>query len=178
MIPADLDGLWRELGIPSDYPAQRGLRRHREARRLVAVEAGEFCPRVELSPRAASAWKRLQAAARDDGIELVAFSGFRSIARQADIIRAHLRRGRRLDDLLWFVAAPGCSEHHTGRAVDVGTPGGTRLEESFARTAAFRWLVRRAKKFGFRLSYPRGNPHGFGYEPWHWCWHQTRRRSA
>ena len=63
------------------------------------------------------------------------------------------------------------TEHHTGRAVDVMTPGGPILEEAFEDTDAFRWLARHACRFGFRLSYPRGNAHGFAYEPWHWAWH-------
>ena len=32
------------------------------------------------------------------------------------------------------------------------------------------WLRTNAPRFGFHLSYPRNNPHGIGYEPWHWCW--------
>ncbi|HEX7650108.1 MAG TPA: D-alanyl-D-alanine carboxypeptidase family protein, partial [Noviherbaspirillum sp.] len=27
-----------------------------------------------------------------------------------------------------------------------------------------------AGRFGFTLSYPRGNTYGFIYEPWHWCY--------
>jgi D-alanyl-D-alanine carboxypeptidase len=176
MTRADLDRLWHDLGIPGDYAVRRGLLRHREARRLVPVEAGSLCPPIELSPPAAAAWKRLHAAARHDGVDLIALSGFRSIARQTELIRSHLRRGRRLDDLLRFVAAPGCSEHHTGRAIDIGGPGDTKLAESFARTPAFRWLRRRAARFGFRMSYPQNNHNGFGYEPWHWCWHRSAQR--
>ena len=66
-------------------------------------------------------------------------------------------------------APPGCSEHHTGRAVDIGTPHCKVLDEEFEQTEAFDWLVRFAGKFGFRLSYPRGNSCGYAYEPWHWC---------
>jgi D-alanyl-D-alanine carboxypeptidase len=32
--------------------------------------------------------------------------------------------------------------------------------------------MQHADRFGFRLSYPYGNPHGMAYEPWHWaCLH-------
>ena len=44
------------------------------------------------------------------------------------------------------------------------------LEEEFERSDAFAWLTRRAGEFGFRMSYPRDNPHGVAYEPWHWAW--------
>ena len=113
----------------------------------------------------------MHAAAAADGITLIPLSGFRSIARQYRIIRRNLAKGRPLPDILRFIAAPGFSEHHTGRAIDIGDPTDVSIEDSFDRTAAFRWLRRRAGKFGFVMSYPRRNPHGIGYEPWHWCWH-------
>jgi D-alanyl-D-alanine carboxypeptidase len=107
------------------------------------------------------------AAARSD-IELVPISGFRSIARQTEIFREKLAAGKRLEEILRYVAAPGFSEHHTGRALDIGSPDHIELDEDFARTGAFRWLASNAASFGFVMSYPRGNPHGIGYEPWHW----------
>ena len=166
--------LHRTLGIPLDYAARRHLPVQREARRLVSIgPAADDGQPVLLAPRAAAAWKRMRRVAVRNGIELLPLSGFRSVARQARIIRLRLDRGQPLDSILKFVAAPGCSEHHTGRALDLGCPGYAGLDEDFAKTAAFRWLKRRAKEFGFRLSYPRHNPHGIGFEPWHWCWTES-----
>ena len=51
------------------------------------------------------------------------------------------------------------------------TPGDRPAEESFEATAAFAWLGEYAGRHGFGLSYPRGNPHGIVYEPWHWRFH-------
>ncbi|MDB6165085.1 MAG: vanYB, partial [Lacunisphaera sp.] len=130
---------------------------------------------IQLTPAAARAWRRMRAAAAVDGIVLVPLSGFRSVVRQTGIIRKKLAAGRSLGSILRFIAAPGCSEHHTGRALDLGSPEDQEMEYSFARTGAFRWLQRHAARFGFRLSYPRGNPHGIGYEPWHWCWRRSNR---
>ena len=162
--------LWEKLGIPADYPRVRGLPLQREATRLVSVgRAPDDGKIVRLSPRAAAAWRRMRDAAAKDGITLLPLSGFRSVARQTKIIRGHLAQGRPLADLLRYVAAPGCSEHHTGRALDIGSPDeGAHFEASFDRTKEYRWLKRHAVRFGFRLSYPRNNPHGIGYEPWHW----------
>ena len=70
-------------------------------------------------------------------------------------------------------AAPGYSEHHTGRAVDLTTPGTPPLLEAFERTAAFAWLERHAARFGFVMTYPRNNPLGVIYEPWHWTFHEA-----
>ncbi len=113
----------------------------------------------------------MQTAARRDGIALDAISGFRSVEYQAAIIRRKRARGLSLDSILSVNAAPGYSEHHSGRALDIGSPGEPPAEESFERTAAFAWLQSNARRFGFRMSYPRDNPFGIVYEPWHWCWH-------
>ncbi len=125
---------------------------------------------IRLTPRAAMAWRRMQAAAERDGVALWALSGFRSVRRQTEIVRRKLARGDSIAEVLRVIAAQGYSEHHTGRAVDIGSPENASLEESFELTAAYRWLSRHAGKFGFTLSYPRRNPHQIAYEPWHWCW--------
>lgn len=170
-MSASLRSIRRSLGIPADYGAARGMTAFREARRLVFVgrDPSDGKP-VRLALPAARAWRRMRAAAAADGVTLLPLSGFRSIARQTRLIRRHLANGRPLDDILRYIAAPGYSEHHTGRALDIGDPADVSVEESFARTPAYRWLRRRAGEFGFHLSYPRGNRHGIGYEPWHWCW--------
>lgn len=159
-----------QLGIPADYARTRNLTLHREATRLVYVGRNPDGRRLRLTPDAARAWRRMRAAAEGDGIELIAISAFRSVRRQTALIRKKLAAGKAIEDILRYMAAPGFSEHHTGRALDIGSPGHTELEEAFAGTAAFRWLSRHARKFGFRLSYPRHNRNGIGYEPWHWCW--------
>lgn len=165
--------MWRELGIPADYLSARALPLHDEADEsaLVTIAHNDEGRPVRLIPPAADAWRQLHHAAACDGVTLLPLSGFRSVARQAELIRAKLAAGQPLALILRLVAAPGCSEHHTGRALDVGSPEDTALDEEFARTAAFRWLARHAATHGFVLSYSPGNPHGIGYEPWHWCWH-------
>lgn len=166
-----LRSLHCELGIPADYAARRHLPWQREARRLVTVgRAADDGKTIRLAPRAAAAWRRMRDAAAQDGIELLPLSGFRSVARQAAIIRQRLAEGQTLTGILKLVAAPGCSEHHTGRALDLGSPGNAKLDVYFAKTREFCWLCRHAPSFGFSLSYPRQNPHGIAYEPWHWCW--------
>ena len=89
---------------------------------------------------------------------------------QLGIFERKLARGLTVEEILKVNAAPGYSEHHGGRALDIGTPDEPPAEESFEKTAAFAWLQRNADGHGFVLSYPRDNPHGIVYEPWHWCW--------
>ena len=55
-------------------------------------------------------------------------------------------------------------------SIDVFKNGEPPAEESFEATPAFAWLQQHAGGFGFTMSYPRGNPHGIVYEPWHWCY--------
>ena len=167
------DRIWARLGIPDDYDAARHLPVQREAKTLTSIGRNDDGRLIRLTPQAAAAWRRMQAAATGDGLTLLPISGFRSVARQTKIIRDKLAAGQRIGEILRFVAAPGCSEHHTGRALDIGSPDDRDLDERFGRTREYRWLKRNAGRFGFHLSYPRDNGHGIGYEPWHWCW---RRR--
>jgi D-alanyl-D-alanine carboxypeptidase len=166
-------GLHRALGIGPGYAAMRALNLQSEFDESILVPIATLADGrvIRLGAAAAGAWLRLRVAAANDGVVLLPFSGFRSVVRQAEIIRAQLGAGRSLADILSFIAAPGYSEHHTGRALDLGTPGEPPLNASFSRTAAFAWLVQHAGTFGFQLSYPVENPHAIAYEPWHWCWH-------
>ncbi len=164
-----LQTIWARLGIPADYARARHLPVQREAGVLVAIGRNPDGRTIRLAPRTAAAWRRMHAAAAKDGITLLPISGFRSVTRQTRIIRQKLAAGKRIDDILRFVAAPGCSEHHTGRALDIASARHPGLDAGFARTREFKWLARHARRFGFNLSYPRKNRHGIGYEPWHWC---------
>jgi D-alanyl-D-alanine carboxypeptidase len=157
------------LGIPADYGQSRGLQIQAEATELVPVASHPDGRNIQLAPSAARAWNRMRDGALHSGVTLIAVSGFRSVERQAAIINAKLLEGEALADILKAVAAPGYSEHHTGRAVDIAVPEQPRLTEAFAKTRAFHWLEEYAGAYAFRLSYPKDNPQGFIYEPWHWC---------
>jgi len=145
------------------------LRPVREALELVNAGWDVLGRELLLEPATARAWCDMQAAARQCGVELLAVSGYRSVQRQREIVLAKLARGMSPEEVFRFSAYPGYSEHHSGRAVDVGTVGCPHLEAEFEDTPAFAWLMQHAHEFEFSLSYPRGNEEGIGYEPWHWC---------
>lgn len=171
-LPPELAAIHRELGIDASYPEVRGLAFQPEAVISELIDIGpnpDGLP-VRLLPATARAWEEMRRAALSAQIELLPVSGFRSVARQTEIIRAKLASGRPIADILRVIAAPGYSEHHTGRAIDIGTPGHVDLEEDFGETPAFAWLSTHASRFGFSLSYPRGNQFGISYEPWHWLY--------
>lgn len=117
----------------------------------------------------ARAWLHMRAAALRDDVVIDAISGYRSHDYQLGIFARKRARGELVDDILRVNAAPGYSEHHTGRALDLGTPDEPPAEESFEATPAFAWLTRHAFDHGFAMTYPRDNRHGIDYEPWHWC---------
>jgi zinc D-Ala-D-Ala carboxypeptidase len=158
------------LGISNDILAKKSLPYYADARELVIAETDADGREYRLIPTAASAWSLMKQAAHQDGIVIELVSAFRDLDCQADIIRAKLAKGMPIDTILTLSAPPGYSEHHTGRAVDINTPGCEATEEPFEHTDAFRWLVAHAARFRFSLSYPRGNRLGFIYEPWHWCY--------
>lgn len=66
-----------------------------------------------------------------------------------------------------FSADQGYSEHQLGTAVDLTTPILKDTFVSFEKTPAYKWLQDNAYKYGFALSYPKGNKY-YVYEPWHW----------
>ncbi|MCP4000784.1 MAG: D-alanyl-D-alanine carboxypeptidase family protein [Gammaproteobacteria bacterium] len=160
--------LLAELGIPDDYGTDPELVRYTEASSLVEVGPNIVGREQHLTPESAAAWQAMQNASEADDVQLVLVSGFRSVSYQAGLIRNKLAAGQEIDAVLKTNVAPGYSQHHTGNALDIATPGCKPLLEEFEDSAAFTWLQDNAAQFGFSLSYPRNNPEGVIYEPWHW----------
>jgi D-alanyl-D-alanine carboxypeptidase len=158
----------KELGIPEDYLTSTKLPLQHEALHLVDVEHDILDRPQLLALDAAEAWNRMREAAAADGIDLKLVSAFRSVTYQSNLIRKKLDRGEKTQDILKVNTAPGYSEHHTGLAIDLTAGDIEPLTEEFETTEAFAWLRKRAGDFGFSLSYPRDNPYGIVYEPWHW----------
>ena len=157
------------LGLDADgYAARTGLGLVPEPDWLALADFDRWRRPLWLRIDAARAWRHLRDAALVDGVALEAISGYRSHAYQLGIFARRLARGLRVEEILAVNAAPGFSEHHAGLALDIGTPDEPPAEASFERTPAFAWLRDNAGGYGFSMSYPRDNPHGIVYEPWHW----------
>lgn len=171
-----IEATLRALGADPALHARRRLPVYAEARRLQPIGVGADGRDKFLTPGAAVAWARMREAARNDGVELLLYSAFRGFDYQLALIRGKIARGRSLDEVLAVNAPPGCSEHHSGRALDLGCTGVAPLEETFESTQAFAWLTRRGGEFGFRMSFPRDNRWGYTYEPWHWYFAGIRPR--
>jgi D-alanyl-D-alanine carboxypeptidase len=168
-----IDRYFEEFGVARQSLEARGFRRFAEADSLDLAEVGEDGREHWLAPAAARAWRELKQAAAHADTQIFIVSAFRSVERQAAIVRAKLEAGQAIQDILSVSAFPGYSEHHTGLALDLASPGVPLLEIEFEHCAAFRWLMRHAASFGFLLSYPPGNACGYQYEPWHWCFNDA-----
>ena len=103
--------------------------------------------------------------AAEEGLSLLVASAYRSFDEQASLKSGYrVRYGTGANA---FSAEQGYSEHQLGTTVDFTTPevGGTFA--GFDRTDEYEWLLRHAWRYGFVLSYPKGNSY-YQYEPWHW----------
>lgn len=126
---------------------------------------------IRLRTSAARAYNDMTAAAAADGVSIEPLSGFRSIKEQESVFfDVKQERAQSVTDRASVSAPPGHSEHHTGYAIDIGDGNvpATNLSPDFENTAAFKWLETNATKYNFELSFPKNNPQGVTYEPWHW----------
>lgn len=104
--------------------------------------------------------------AEEDGIDIKVVSGYRSFGDQASLKYNYLvQYGSGANT---FSADQGYSEHQLGTTVDLSNKYfGPSLTTSFDQTKTYNWLTENAYKYGFVLSYPKGNAY-YQYEPWHW----------
>ncbi len=126
---------------------------------------------VRLRSSAAEKFDAMVDAASAVQMNLVPLSGFRTLVDQEYLFfEEKAKRGQVTSQRAEVSAPPGYSEHHTGYAIDIGdaTAPETHLEVSFENTKVFQWLEDNAGNYGFELSFPRNNPQGINYEPWHW----------
>lgn len=126
---------------------------------------------IKMRKAAAEAFLAMQAAAQAEGVSLVPISGFRTIDDQQHLFfDVKAERGQVATKRAEVSAPPGYSEHHTGYAVDIGDGDvpATNVNPEFENTAAFKWLSANAPRYSFELSFPKDNPQGVSYEPWHW----------
>ena len=103
---------------------------------------------AKLEPALLGALRQAATDARDDGVELLVDSGWRSSQYQAQLFRqAVAKYGSEAQAARW-VATPATSAHVSGEAVDIGP------------AAATRWLSAHGVGYGLCQIY--------GNEPWHY----------
>ena len=133
--------------------------------KLVLIE-----PNIEVHMDMRDSLLKMREEAKKDGIYLVFLSGYRSINLQNDIFYSLKSfRNQEAAERARVSAPPGYSEHSTGFAIDIGDANQreTDFEADFENTDAFRWLIKNAAKFHFKLSFNKDNKY-IDFEPWHW----------
>lgn len=128
--------------------------------------------------------KMMKAMKNDLGKELLIESGYRSGAYQLYLFIFYLEKRKYsiLDTSKWN-ALPGYSEHGFAPrlALDLMNEEGVNGDmdpEAFEKLDEYKWLLKHAKNYGFVLSFPRTNPTGIGFEPWHWRYEGISQKSS
>ncbi len=107
--------------------------------------------------------RKMAAAAKQEGINLVVSSTYRSYDYQKNLYERNVRQlGKEVADR--ESAPPGASQHQLGVAVDFGS-----ITDEFAQTRQGMWLAENAADYGWSLSFPDGYEDVTGYR-WE-CWH-------
>ncbi|NWF89191.1 MAG: D-alanyl-D-alanine carboxypeptidase family protein [Ignavibacteriaceae bacterium] len=117
---------------------------------------------------------------KDIGKQLHIDSGYRSPGKQAYLFFYYLTTSSEysLKENAKWIAMPGYSEHGNpvNNAIDFTSENGingfsdNQTAKDFEALPEFDWLMKNANQFNFYLSYPKDNPFGVAYEPWHWHW--------
>lgn len=110
--------------------------------------------------------KKLIDKAKEDGVTIYVKSGYRSFAEQKSL-KSNYTVIYGAGTANTFSADQGYSEHQLGTTIDFITTGLGGNLMGFDGTSAYDWLTKNAYKYGFVLSYPKGNKY-YIYEPWHW----------
>lgn len=125
-----------------------------------------------LTSETKAAFEKMQAAAKEDGIQIHIQSGYRSYQTQNTIYNNYVKRdGKVKADT--YSARAGHSEHQTGLAFDVCSHDldgqDACINDNFNNTEQAKWLSANAYKYGLILRYPEGKTDetGYKYESWH-----------
>lgn len=104
--------------------------------------------------------------AKREGIDLLVVSAYRSFETQTSLkAQNKVIYGAKTSNK--FVAEQGYSEHQLGTTVDFTNSNIKAANIAFDKTKEYMWLQNNAYKYGFIISYPKGNQY-YAYEPWHW----------
>ncbi len=170
----NIDNKWAMFLVNSSNPLPKDYDSRIETR-VVFESWREYY----LDVRAADYLESMIAAAKEDGIDLLVVSAYRTIEYQQQnfdkSVQDRVDRGMSYDDAyadtLAEVALPGESEHNAGLALDIMVEEYQNMDDDgFEDTEAFAWLDKHAAEYGFILRYPKGKQDitGIIYEPWHY----------
>ena len=132
---------------------------------IIETKGRDIC----LTEKAKQALAKLNESAKNEGLEIVATSAFRSEETQKWIHDEWHKKNQVINGEE-AIAKPGHSEHQLGTTVDFTAPGVgyDSADRNFHLTPEYEWLLKNAHKYGFVLSYGDKKQTGYIFEPWHW----------
>lgn len=140
---------------------------------LVEVENAEG-DRFFVEKKTYEAFLKLQAdVLENDGLHIELLNSYRTLEKQQAAFDNYLHKFG-LAYAEKYAARPGCSEHHTGFAIDVSFLEEGKLthgaQDLLKKDDLFRIVQAKLPKYGFILRYPRGKEAitKINYEPWHY----------
>ena len=167
-IPFDVDlAEWNYLLVNELHPLAKG-----------------YTPDLENTRNGQKVDRRIKAdleamldAAKEDGMNLLICSSYRTYQKQDSLMDRAIERYRKqgMDYTEAFfqakkqIALTGTSEHHTGLAVDIVGSSHQSLDSAQADTPEAKWLKEHAREYGFILRYPKEKEEQtmISFESWH-----------
>ena len=144
---------------------------------------------IRLEVNTYKAFKKMEAAAKRDGIYLKIVSAYRGFERQKLIWNNKyekftndfsLEPKKAISEIIRFSTVPGTSRHHWGTDIDIidgnfPDEENVLVSEKFEKDGLFykvkNWLDNNSENFGFYLTYTNDkNRKGFEFEPWHYSY--------
>ena len=144
---------------------------------------------IRLEVNTYKAFKKMEAAAKRDGIHLKIVSAYRGFERQKLIWNNKyekftndfsLEPEKAISEIIRFSTLPGTSRHHWGTDIDIidgnfPDEENVLVSEKFEKDGLFyklkNWLDNNSENFGFYLTYTNDkNRKGFEFEPWHYSY--------
>jgi D-alanyl-D-alanine carboxypeptidase len=160
-------GQWRKTLLDTNLKVTRTYR----PRDLVSVSRANIPGSGQVRELVIDDLRAMARAARLAGAAVAVRSAYRSYAYQvatfaAWVDQVGLKEARKVS------ARPGHSEHQLGTTIDVRSASSPKAPWDYAdwgRTKPGRWMKANAWRYGFLLSYPKGQrtTSCYRYEPWH-----------
>lgn len=127
------------------------------------------CQNPKMTKETSDALTKMYRAAKQERLELVVNSAYRSYQTQVETMADFVARYN-TQYANEYVAQPGASEHQTGLGVDLTSQSvveGKRI--TFGDTEEYRWVIKNCAKFGFIIRFEDGTDGitGIAHEPWH-----------
>ena len=134
---------------------------------LQSINSNYALGNMKLVSYAKEAFEKLSHAAKQEKLNIIAMSTYRSYNYQVNLYNRYGENdGKVAADT--YSGRPGHSEHQTGLAVDVYNIKETYT--NFENTKEFTWMQEHAHEYGFILRFPKDkvNETGYQYESWHY----------